>query len=227
MQIRSSHTAMIDKNIKLHEYECTKNNLCQCKCINRVLKAKYLGMDIDQNWKFYNHIENLIVKVRQSIPMLYKVRGLLNCSTKKCLYEAWILSKVRYACTIYGLTSKGLVDRLQKVLNKALKVLYNNDSQLRSSEIRKKYNLFDIKQIIKFTVIRSNYFSNKFKIDVLRAARCNNNWLQTPIWNNSYGKRTRHYVIPQMFNMLPRELRNLKTNHAVKKEVKKWIWSIP
>lgn len=81
-------------------------------------------MEIDKNWKFHGHIEALIKKIRMTLPMLYSIKNYLGKKSKLALFEAWIMSHIRYGCTIYGFTTTGYVTRLQKILNKALKILF-------------------------------------------------------------------------------------------------------
>ena len=124
MPIITSHMELENVEIKAHTSDCNLLQNCKCKLIKTVSHTKYLGLDIDKNWKFYFHIESLIKKLRYSIPKLYKIRSLLTKQNKLLIYETCVTSIVRYACTIYGTTSKGLIDRIQKLLNKAAKVLF-------------------------------------------------------------------------------------------------------
>lgn len=223
MHITTSHMVKKNCTIYLHDNNCTKSPSCNCTKLNQVTNIKYLGLDVDQNWKFYYHIESLIKKIRQTIPTLYMIKDFINCSVKKTLYEAWILSKVRYACTIFGSTSTNLIERLQKTINKAVKALFGTQKGKTTQEIYSENKLFTFRQLYKFSIITNNYYDSTFKIANLRPSRNNNAWLQTPNWRNSYGKRGLVYIVPQIFNEIPPSLRKLENINKMRKLIKVWI----
>jgi hypothetical protein len=208
--------------ILIHTKNC-KGNACTCPKLTNVTKCKYLGMDIDQHWKFDTHIDNLIKRIRNIIPMLYKVRNLLSIKTKQILFESWVLSQIRYSCAIYGSTTDGKIERLQKIQNKAIKVLFDPTNRNSSTKIHKENNILKVKQMIEYYILTKNYYSNEFKIPLLRSVRNSNNWLIEPLWRNSYGKRSQSYMVPRLFNKLPTTLRKVNKKHVMKKEIKKWL----
>jgi hypothetical protein len=225
MPVLSSHMYLENVSVIAHIGSCNKRSDCKCKKIATVNQAKYLGLLIDRNWKFYHHVDKLMVKIRQAIPIIYRVKNLLNWKNKKLIYEACILSNIRYGCVIYGTTSSGLIDRLQKLLNKAAKILFRNERNKKATnEILRENKIFTIDQIINYTILIKNYFNETFKTPIKRCVRNNNNWLIEPRWNNSYGKRGNNYLIPHIFNKLPTTLRYIKNVNTVKTGVKKWFF---
>jgi hypothetical protein len=206
-----------------------KNETCQIytsdtDTLNRVENVKYLGLTIDNHWKFGKHIENLIMKIRQTIPMLYKVRNCLNTKNKKSLFDAWIMSQITYGCSVYGTTTDGYIERLQKIQNKAVKVLFDL-KELSASNFMKAHSILNVKQAIDYQIITKNYFNCAFKIPILRNVRSANDYLKIPAWRNSYGKRTQAYRIPSAFNKLPLALRNIDKLGEMKYKMKSWIIS--
>jgi hypothetical protein len=213
-----------DTDIVAHTINCGLTRDCTCALLNKVNNARYLGLQIDKNWKFYDHIDNLILKLRRVIPTFYKIRNLLNVNNKKLIFEAMVMSLTRYANTIYGSTSVNLIARVQKVINKAIKVLFNNDrTKKRTQLLYEELKIMNVKQSIIYTNLTQNYFKTDFKIKKSRNVRKDNNWLVEPMWRNSYGKRGMAFQIPHQFNKLPTELRNLTSIYKVRKEIKKWL----
>lgn len=227
MPISTSHMNLEKIVISLHDPDCNKNSNmenCNCKKLNQVTHAKYLGLEIDKNWKFYEHIENLITKVRRLIPILYKIKDKLNNCNKRLLYETCILSNVRYACMVYASTSFGIINRLQKILNKAAKVLFGDYTDMKSTkDIFNENKLMTLHNLFNYTIITNNYFSSEWKIPVNRSVRNNNNWLILPSVRNSYGKRGMNYIVPNLFNKIPAKIRKLNNLYKMKKEIKEWL----
>ena len=202
---------------------CEKYGNCGCPVLKKVTECKYLGIIIDNVWKFKTHIHELITRLRKTLPVLYKVRTWLSKSTKINLFNAWIMSIMKYGCSIYGSTTKSTLERLQKLQNKAVKVLFGHYTNKSTSQLYSENGIFTLNQLYTYEHITRNYFSNKHKIFNERNSRANNNWIKLPLWRNSYGKRNQDFVIPWIFNKIPLLLRNVQTVCKMKYEIKKWV----
>ena len=117
------------------------------------------------------------------------------------------MSKLRYCCSIYGSTTETRIDRLQKIQNKTIKVLFA--SNLKTDEIYKAHKITSIKQMVEYQIITQNYFKQTHKKQIVRATRNCKEWLVVPISRNSYGKRNQGYMIPHIFNKILTYLRSL------------------
>jgi hypothetical protein len=135
------------------------------------------------------------------------------------------MSNTRYANTIFGSTSGNLIDRIQKIHNKAVKILFKNSSNMskHTTELYKDIKMLNVKQLISYSILTQNFNKAEFKIPVERGVRNNNKWLKEPTWRNSYGRRGLKYQVPYQFNKLPADLRNIKSIYIFKKQVKQWL----
>lgn len=130
---------------------------------------------------------------------------------------------MRYACSIYGSTTRNFVERLQKTLNKAIKALFSVSYKMSTIEIIKKYNLINFSSLYKLTVITNNFFDNTYQTKIPRQIRNNKAWLHIPTWRNSYGKRKYEYNIPTILNEIPLDIRKTLTRSNIKRKIKKWL----
>jgi hypothetical protein len=221
MEIKTPHMKIKKrKDIILHDSECLKTSLCNLKCssLRLVENAKYLGMHIDNSWKFTAHIDNLVKKLRTIMPKLYQIRNILNIKNKKVIYNAWIDSHLRYGLEIYGHAS---ISRLQKIQNKIVKILFKNNGTKSTSDIYKDLGILTLDRLRNYLVITKNYF------DIVKRSkdpRTSLN-LKLPRWRNFYGKRHTNYYIPSLFNKLPKTLINLKQYSEIKQKIKNWLMS--
>jgi hypothetical protein len=228
MQITTSHMKKETSYIIAHLPECEQyNTTCTCVKLSKVDNYKYLGITIDENWKFYKHIDELILRIRKTVPFLYKLCNLLNINTKRILFESWINSIIRYGCSVYGTTTKGMLNKLQKVQNKAMKVLFKKPVGKTTEMLYKSYKIMTVQQLVKTTIINRNYFLSEYKNLINRSIRNSTAWLKVPKWRNSYGKRGLGYIIPTTFNEIPKNLRNIINRTEMNREIKKWILSTP
>lgn len=92
--------------------------------IKRVKTFKYLGLVLDENLSFKQHIDHVMKKIRPFIPLMWKKGKYIPMRKRKQLYYAYVQSHITYMLPIYSAGSKTKVDRLQRVQNRCLKALY-------------------------------------------------------------------------------------------------------
>jgi hypothetical protein len=213
--------------IKKHHGECknleqndgTTNCNEQCSNLQKKLTTKYLGVDIDIHWNFKEYITGIIKKLRQLIPKLYKLKYTLSKNQKKIMYDAWVGSIIRYGIEIYGHTSEYLLQRLQTVQNKLVKVMFGtNKKNERTSKLFKEKKIMKIVELKKFILATKNYYTNLYKIKSksLSKLRGNKRIFEMPQWRNHYGKRIKKWYIPELYNELPNEMLNYATLNEFK-----------
>lgn len=90
-----------------------------------VKAAKNLGVVIDCDFRFREHVKKLMQKAYSSLKLLYSNRHILNFDLKKMLCEALVLSHFNYCDFIYG-PCLDLNDRnrIQKVQNSCLRLIF-------------------------------------------------------------------------------------------------------
>jgi hypothetical protein len=227
--IASPHKHTPDqKTIYFHLPNCDNLN-CDKECFKlKVTKeVKYLGLVIDSKWSYKKHIEKLILRLRQMMPSLYKVKYVLDIKNKKNLYFAWVESLLRYGIEIYGQAAESHIERIQKLQNKIIKILFkSNQSNCSTKDIYYKYKLLNVRQLRDFVIISNNYYSENFKNtcpDKTKKFRQSTYRYEVPFAQNEYGKHTRNYTIPKLFNKIPTKLLNITKIGRVKKELRLYL----
>ena len=64
--------------------------------------VKYLGIKIDENLTWINHINDAAIKVNQTNAMLFKVREFLNIKILKLIYYAIFDCHLNYTKTVWS-----------------------------------------------------------------------------------------------------------------------------
>ena len=81
----------------------------------RVTTTKFLGMWIDQNLNWNEHISKLKTKVKRNLTLLKIGQKHLNTHTKKMLYYAQIYSHLSYGLVLWGnMVNKNQADYYSK-----------------------------------------------------------------------------------------------------------------
>lgn len=89
------------ESIPVHSQGCAFLD-CDCPAIAKEYSIKYLGVYIDQFLRWDVHVENTINKIKGLIYMFYNLRNVLDENILLRVYEALVVSILRYGLPIWG-----------------------------------------------------------------------------------------------------------------------------
>ena len=93
--------------------------------IKRVKCTKVLGVQIDEHLSWNQHIEYSANKISSGIGAIRKLRTFIDTSTLVLVYNALIQPYFDYCCEVWDTLGKGLSERLQKLHNRAARLIMN------------------------------------------------------------------------------------------------------
>ena len=181
--------------------------------IKREHVTKCLGVFIDENLSWKQHIEILSSKISKSIGILYKSRNVLS---KQCLNQLYFLfthSYVNYANITWASTSKSKLERRYRCQKHAARVIYHKDRYKQASPLLNnmkalnifKLNIFNIlcfkyncKQNLNPPVFR-NIFTHRTKT---KYALRNEYSIQEPLCRTNFSQYCISYRGPYLWNKL-------------------------
>ena len=190
-------------------------------------RVKLLGVTIDSQLKFDNHIKALCQIAKRKVSVFSHVANFLNYEKSRILYNTFVMSNFNYCpliCMYHGRTSSYRVDRIQK---RALRILFNDFSLpfevlLTRTDERKGHikNLQkSMLQIYKCQLEENPSFMWKFfkKRDVKYELRTKN-LLQTPnLTINTIGANSLISRGAHLWNTLPDDIKNLNPMQYLEK----------
>ena len=91
--------------------------------IEKVTSVKSLGIFVDENLRLQTHIDKSSKKITYGIGAIKRIRDFVPTPTLHCIYNALIQSQFDYCNIVWGNCGKTLFDRLQKLQNRAARVL--------------------------------------------------------------------------------------------------------
>ena len=156
---------------------------------------------------------------------------------KKTLVHAFVTSKVDYCNSLlYGVT-KYLLQRLQRVLNCAARIVFKSNKYDHITPLLRELHWLPIQQRIEFKILLITFKAlNKqaptYLTDLLisytpsRSLRSSSkNLLKTPGYNlKSYGGRSFVLASAVLWNSLPQSLRDLQSVETFKRKLKKHLF---
>ena len=104
--------------------------------IDRVPHTKSLGVHIDQNLSWSKHVNETAKMVSSGIGALKRLRPFICEDTAILLYRALIEPYFDYCCPVWDGLSNELADKLQKLQNRAIRVITNSDYYSSATALR-------------------------------------------------------------------------------------------
>jgi hypothetical protein len=193
------------------------------KTIEQEQSTKLLGIYIDECMIWDDHINHIIAKVSNGLRMLYKTRNMTDdIDTLKSVYNSLVLPYFDYCSIAWGDCSKTRMDRLQKLQNRAARIITREDNSVRSCDIRNRLNWLDLNerqniqlQIMMFKVYHKqapNYLNRLFQPTSEVHSynlRGSNFDFQPPLPNTNFMKRSFSDRGAVAWNELPNEVQEL------------------
>ena len=100
------------------------NIMINDKAIKRVHTYKYLGLVLDDNLTFNQHIDHVKKMIRPFIPLMWKKGRYITVSKRKQIYFAYVQSHIQYMLPIYSVGSKKKLGQLQRLQNRCVKAAF-------------------------------------------------------------------------------------------------------
>ena len=80
-----------------------------------------LGICIDENLTFDEHVNNICLKASRQISALQRLTGLLDMPSRKAIYNSFIVSNFNFCPLVYYFTSRKSINKMQKIQERALR----------------------------------------------------------------------------------------------------------
>lgn len=91
--------------------------------IDRKEFTNFLGLSIDQNLNWNEHVHKILLKINSGIYALSKMSFYCNLQTLKNIYFAHVHSHISYCIGLYGSTTKGNMDNILKQQKRAIRIM--------------------------------------------------------------------------------------------------------
>ena len=188
------------------------------KTIESSKSVKLLGLTIDNKLNFGIHINNICKVASAKIKGLGKIRGRLNLSQAKFLFNSFILSQFNYCCLVWMFYNKTLQNKINRIQKRALRIAYNEPNLNLDKLVElDKITTIHIKNIITLltevykTTRRENpifmnkIFTQKKQYYNLRITKL----LSFPkVRGSKYGTNTFVFRATQLWNQVPDSIKN-------------------
>ena len=189
--------------------------------IKRVRSSKTLGLHIEETLSWSKHVEHIFKKVSPLLGLLKRIRDYADQDTLVTIYKALIQPHLDYGCVVWDGLDKCLVIKLQRLQNRAARIITRSSWEIRSKDILTSLNWETLekrrlKLKKKFMFKKLNGKAPKYMEDLFmrkeqRASvvlRNDENKLAVPFPRTDCLKKSISYSGAILWNSLPRSERN-------------------
>lgn len=192
---------------------------------------------MDQNLNFKDHCNYVKNKLIKLTAAFYHISHYLDKNHCRRIYFAYIYPHLMYGIELFGLSSKGNNDLLQKVQNKLLKTLCRCDFYYSPTTLHKELDIFTVKEasLLSHCVlvykqrhgllppIFDKMFLSREQTE-LRSHR-NLDELVLPNFKLRIARKANKYLSAEIWNQLPNEVREAASINIFRRRIKILIQS--
>lgn len=200
--------------------------------LERVKTTKYLGVTLDENFTWEPHIEAIKKKVSPIIGALKKCSS-FDKKIAILVYNGYVISKIRPNILIWSQANKNALTKIQRMMNRALKILLKLDWYTPTNDLLEATGTFSLDELMKIEKCKYIYkvMNNKVKCnqhlrtqeDVSgRITRNGRNLVKFVSKTNRMKKGIFNSSIHE-FNKLKPEIRNCSNTNEFSKKLKKSV----
>ena len=195
-------------------------------------KVKLLGITIDNKLDFNEHVSNICKKASQKLHALTRISPYIDNQKLKIIMKAFIESQFSYCPLLWMFHNRTMNNRINRIQERALRIAYkDNESSFR--ELLEKDNNVTIHernlQRLATEIYKvENELSPLFMRDIFpeRATNYNlrnNHCLSTTnVKTGLYGRETISFRGPQIWSILPIDIKNSQNLNEFKNKITKW-----
>ena len=185
--------------------------------LNRINFTKSLGVLIDENLTWSNHINAISKKISSGIGSIKRISHCVPPATLQNIYHGLVQSHFDYCSVVWGNCTKTLSDKLQKLQNRVVRVLTHSSYDADANQLITELgwdNLEIRRQKLKAEMVYKslngltpNYLSSKFiqRSDVITSynLRDSKNKLAIPLPRTNYYQNSFGYSGAVLWNSRP------------------------
>lgn len=195
-------------SIKIHESTC--KNYLTCNCGISVLRTnciRYLGVEIDNNLKWNNHIHNLSNRLRKTIYIFKKLKQYMSKSLLRTFYFALVQSILSYGIIAWGGAANSTLQKIETLQNTIVKIIFSKNKLYPTNILYLDCKIKSVKQLFLMSISKYLFKNNNLlqftthNYDTRRKEKALINKT-----NKRIGQRSFISFVPKLFNNIQQHI---------------------
>ena len=197
---------------------------------------RLLGIYLDSNLTWKNQVEQTLKKCNSLLYLLLRIKCFININVRKLFFNAYILPHLDYCCTIWGNTSKYLLNEMLKFQKRAARIILDKEFDAPSEELffQLRWMKFHDRLIYKKAILVykslhnecPEYLANRFcpllNSHGMTLRSTTENLLIIPKPNLECFRKSISYSGAKIWNEIPMEIRSAESTNQFKQRYLRW-----
>lgn len=153
----------------------------------------------------------------------------MDIQSLKTIYYSLVESHLTYGILAWGGVGKTILNKLIVVQKRILKIMIKKDVTYPSNTLYKETSLMDPRQLFFY---HSNIYQHKTQTNLKKNehtynTRNKNYTYLPPRMQKTIGQKSYSYISSRLYNHLPNEIQDIFSQSSFKKQLRKYVLSIP
>lgn len=220
---------------KCHSYKRTETSTqdenlsdksdCFCEEIERVESLKYLGVILDDNLSFREHVHNMSNRIRRLIPLMKIMRRMAGLDLLREIYIALCQSLLGYCISVWGGCITSNLIKLERAQRSLLKVMTMKSFRYPTVCLFEDVKLLSVRRLYIFKLGCMGHTTAMKMFAVLSKKRVFH--LPFPKYKTAFACRFSPFRLPLIYNQLCKicnlkDLNKYQAKIAIHKELLNW-----
>lgn len=214
-----------EKNVRVHESGCSQvDENCTCGQIEITRTCKYLGVEIDANLRWEEHIVGMVKRLRSYCHIFRTLRTIVDLKLLKEFYYALVQSVIEYGICGYGRADSTILEQLKIAQNSVLKIMYKKDKMYPTKKLYQELSILPVKKIFHKNICATIHkHKEKYIKETDHPHQLRRKNIIVKTFKTKKGQKALEYIGIKYYNELPESLKNEKEEKIFKLKVRDWL----
>lgn len=127
--------------------------------VNRVMEVRCLGVILDPCLKFNLHIHSIVKKISKFIPIIFKIRDLLDRKCLRLIYYALVYPNIIYCASAWAGTFKNVLNPVHIVQKGIIRAIHGVARRTPSQRLFHELEIFQLPDVLRYVTATYVYRS--------------------------------------------------------------------
>lgn len=201
--------------------------------IRRVAYTKFLGVQLDENMSWSEHVHYIERKLSKYVPIIYRVRHCLNRQALRSIYNSLIYPNILYCICAWGSCTAVALNPLKRLQRKLIRVICWQPFHADVGPLYRGLNLLSVLGVYYYmcgifvfkSLDRTEWFSRQEVTYATRASELN--LLSVPFVRTVHSSRSIRIRGAHVWNNIPESIKNSVSYNSFKINFKNHLLDMP
>lgn len=196
----------ISGDLRIVSHVCNSADSCACSPLERVNTLRYLGITLDNNLNFKEHVKILCNRVRKLIYVFKNLRHVVDPALLKRIYQALCQSLLTYCLSSWGGICKTTLKSVEVAQRAILKVSTFKPMCFPTVTLFQLCEVLTVRQLFILKIIMQEHNKQPYNPMLLQRRRKHHVCDNLTTFKTTFGKRFVSFLGPYLYNKLNKSI---------------------